>query len=265
MTRVLAESNNIIEIFVFPIMSIPKLSGFGKEFHLCSYERRNLINTNETTIMLEKFTPWNPDVVTRYTAAGYWENRTITDMVYATAQQYPEKVALIEGERRITYGELHKHVERLAYLLLGRGIGNSDRVVMQLPNSIEFVFSYLALTRIGAIPVMALMGHRQTEIHHFVSSSGSVAYMISGEYHRFDYRQMAKAVTQVCPTLKTILVLGDPLIGQVSLRRLIEEDVPSTEVSAGLADIRPNPLDVVTMLLLRWYHLHVEVDSTHSQ
>lgn len=200
-------------------------------------------------IMLEEFTPWNPDVAERYTAAGYWENRTITEMVYATAQQYPEKIALIEGERRITYAELHQQVERLAYLLLRQGIGNSDRVVMQLPNSIEFVFSYLALTRIGAIPVMALMGHRQTEIHHFVSSSGSVAYMISGEYHRFDYRPMAQAVTKECPTLKTVLVLGDPLIGQVSLRRLIDEEVSSSDVSAGLVGIRPDPLDVVTMLL----------------
>lgn len=37
------------EIFVFSIMGISKLYGSGEGFHLCSYERRSLINPNEKT------------------------------------------------------------------------------------------------------------------------------------------------------------------------------------------------------------------------
>lgn len=199
--------------------------------------------------MLAGFIPWKSDVAKQYIAAGYWENRTITDMVYAVAERFPDKVALIEGERRVSYSELRTYVERLAYGLLRAGIENNDRVVMQLPNSVEFVFAYLALTRVGAIPVMALRSHRQTEIRHFVLSSGAVAYMIPDEIHRFDYRLMAEALRKECPALKNVFVLGEPLSGQLPLRRLIDEDVSLADVSAGLAAVHPDPADVATMLL----------------
>ena len=199
--------------------------------------------------MLSGFTPWKSDVAKRYTAAGYWENQTIADMVYAVAERIPDKVALIEGERRISYAELRKRVERVAYGLLRSGIGNNDRVVMQLPNSVEFVFAYLALTRIGAIPVMALRSHRRTEIRHFVQSSGAVAYMIPDITYRFDYRPMAESLRQECPGLKSVLVLGEPLPGQLPLRPLIDAEVSLLEVDAALASIHPDPADVATMLL----------------
>jgi 2,3-dihydroxybenzoate-AMP ligase len=199
--------------------------------------------------MLEGFVPWSKAEAERYVAAGYWENRTIADMVCATASRRPQKVALIDGERRFTYGELQQTVDRLAYRLLRAGIGNQDRVVMQLPNAAEFVFAYLALTRIGAIPVMALRAHREAEIRHFVSASGAAAYMIPDQFQRFDYREMAQAVARQCPGLRKVLVLGEPFPEQGSLRRMIDDEAPAADVAAALASVRPDPCDVTTMLL----------------
>ena len=199
--------------------------------------------------MLTGFIPWKSDLAKRYTAAGYWENKTIAEMVYAVAARIPDKLALIEGEQRVSYAELRQRVERLACGLLRAGIGNNDRVVMQLPNSVEFVFTYLALTRIGAIPVMALRSHRQTEIRHFVQSSGAVAYMIPDQAYRFDYRPMAESVRQECPGLKSVFVLGEPLPGQLPLRPLIDAELSMPEVDAALAGVHPDPADVATMLL----------------
>ena len=199
--------------------------------------------------MLPGFTPWKSDLAKRYTAAGYWENKTIAEMVYAVAERIPDKVALIEGERQISYAQLQQRVERVAYGLLRAGIGNNDRVVMQLPNCVEFVFAYLALTRIGAIPVMALRSHRQTEVRHFVQASGAVAYMIPDIAYRFDYRPMAESLRQECPGLKSVFVLGEPLPGQLPLRPLIDAEVSTHDVAAALANVRPDPADVTTMLL----------------
>jgi len=199
--------------------------------------------------MLKGFIPWQPEVAQRYRAAGYWEDRTITEMVGATAERQPGKIALIDGERQFSYAQLCERVEQLAFQLRGVGIGDQDRVVMQLPNSAEFVFAYLALSRLGAIPVMALRAHRQSEIRHFVAASGAVAYMIPDVLNRFDYRNMAEAVRLECPTLRTVLVLGEPAAGQVSLRRLIDAEAPRADVAAALAGVRPHPDDVTTMLL----------------
>jgi acyl-coenzyme A synthetase/AMP-(fatty) acid ligase len=53
--------------------------------------------------------------------------------------------------RTWTYAELNREVNRLAHALLADGIGKHDVVMYQLLNSAEFVFSYLAPQKIGAI------------------------------------------------------------------------------------------------------------------
>jgi 2,3-dihydroxybenzoate-AMP ligase len=199
--------------------------------------------------MLAGATPWDDDSVARYLAKGYWEGRTIADMVRDTARRVPERTAVVAGGVRLTYAELVRQTERLAFRLLGIGIRGQDRVVLQLPNVVEFVPVYLALVRIGAIPVMALRVHRQTEIRHFIDASGASAYVVPDQFHGFDYRVMAESLRALCPTLERVLVLGEPGAGQVSLSRLLAEDVSAATVAGALRDVRPDPMDVATMLL----------------
>ncbi|HSN32435.1 MAG TPA: AMP-binding protein [Ideonella sp.] len=199
--------------------------------------------------MLEGFEPWPPEAAARYRAEGLWEGRTIARMVADSAADRPEKVAVVDGERRLGYAELVTRVDRLACRLRREGLREQDRVVMQLPNSLEFVVAYLALTRLGAIPVMALRAHREAEIAHFVRSAGAVAYMIPDVLQRYDHRLLAQAVAAQCPTLAMTFVLGEPLAGQRALRPLIDEPLDAAVVAAELTDVRPDPADVATMLL----------------
>ena len=199
--------------------------------------------------MLDGATPWDKDSVARYLAKGYWENRTIAEMVYATALRVPTRTAVVSGSARLSYAELHRLTERLACRLLGIGVRSQDRVVMQLPNVVEFVPVYLALVRIGAIPVMALRVHRQTEIRHFINASIASAYVIPDQFHDFDYRVMAESLRAECPSLQRVLVLGEPAAGQISLSRLLAEDMPAATIDGALREVRPDPMDVATMLL----------------
>jgi len=199
--------------------------------------------------MLDGVTGWPRERAECYARAGLWEGRAVDDLVAAVARRSPDKVALIEGERSLTYAQLETMVLGLAARLRLQGIGRHDRVVMQLPNCSEFVVAYLALTRIGAIPVMALRAHRETEILHFVRASGAVAYMVPDVASRFDYRPMARAVAAQCPTLRTVFVLGLPADDQVALRPLIELPPTGAELQVERAQARPDPGDVCTMLL----------------
>ena len=56
--------------------------------------------------MLEGFIPWSSELAEKYIANGYWENRTVSDMVYASADRYPDKAAVIHDDRLITYSDL---------------------------------------------------------------------------------------------------------------------------------------------------------------
>ena len=196
--------------------------------------------------MLEGCVPWPAEFARRYVEAGLWEGITVAEMVERSARRQPQKVAVVQGDTRITYEELIRSAKGLASQLLRLGLQRQDRAVVQLPNCPEFVSLYLALNYIGVIPVMALRAHRQAEIRHFVRSSGAAAYFVADRIGSFDYRPMAGEIAAEFPLLRDVVVLGEPGPGQTAFRTLLS-DVAADE--GLLARVRPDPSDVSTMLL----------------
>ena len=103
-------------------------------------------------------------------------------------RQIRDRVAIIDREQSVTYAQLNERSERLALSLLDEGLKPLDRVVMQLPNVVEFAYLYFALQKIGCIPIMALPSHRYREISQFVQLSGAVACATPDKTKDFDYR-----------------------------------------------------------------------------
>src|SRR5581483_4265521 len=128
--------------------------------------------------MLEGFVPWPDELVQRYRERGYWEDRPLIDHFRDAFDKYADRVAIVAGEERITYGQLGDRADRLALHLLELGLKPLDAAVLHLPNIPEFVYLYFAFQRIGAIPLMALPPHRQHEIGHFVDFIDALAYAI---------------------------------------------------------------------------------------
>ena len=196
--------------------------------------------------MLDGCTPWPAETARRYRDRGYWRGLTLAEMMAAAIRRRPAKTALVWGNERVSYAALGATVDRLAHGFVDAGIAPRDRVVVQLPNVPEFVYTYLALVRIGAIPVMALRAHRHVEVTHFLRASGAVAYVIPDVIRDFDYRAMAGEVASACPALRSVFVTGEPGPGQRSLSALLE--FPGGHASA-LAGLCTDPSEVVTMLL----------------
>jgi 2-furoate---CoA ligase len=61
------------------------------------------------------------------------------------------ELALVDGDRRVTYAELDARVNGLANALLEQGIGHGDRVLCCMRNRVELVELYFALQRIGGV------------------------------------------------------------------------------------------------------------------
>lgn len=79
--------------------------------------------------------------------------RSFHAMFEASVVAAPEAEALVCGDRRWTYAQCEAVSARLAVGLAARGIGAGDRVVMFIGNRAEFLFTLLALQRLGAIAV----------------------------------------------------------------------------------------------------------------
>ncbi len=199
--------------------------------------------------MLVGFKPWPDDFAQRYRRAGLWEGVTLWEMMARTVVRHPDKVALVAGSLRQSYADLDRISARLGASLLQLGIGPLDRVVLQLPNVPEFVHYYLALVRIGAIPVMALRSHRHTEVRHFIRASGAVAYVVPDVVHTFDYRPMATQMQTEFSELKTVIVVGEAGPGQLAHGGLLAAASDCAAIAKRMAEVDISPDDVATMLL----------------
>src|SRR5579885_1021860 len=125
---------------------------------------------------LDGVVPHPPERAALYRSRGYWQDRTLAEVFAEVFDRHRERVALLTGDRALTYGELGRWVTGLAARLHRMGLRRRDRVVVHLPNRPEFVALYFALQWIGAIPILALLPHRRLEIDYFVRLAEAVAY-----------------------------------------------------------------------------------------
>ncbi|MGY1578004.1 (2,3-dihydroxybenzoyl)adenylate synthase [Streptomyces sp. MN13] len=190
--------------------------------------------------MLDGWVPWPKELAERYRAEGYWQGRPLDRLLRDRAGHDPGRTALVDaGGNRWTYAELDARADRTAAGLRALGIGDGDRVVVQLPNTDAFVVLFFALLRAGAIPVLTLPAHRESEIAHVAEVAGATAYAIPDVHDGFDHRVLARTLRKTVPSVEHVLVAGEPA-----------EFTPLSAVDADPVPLpAPDPGDVALLLL----------------
>jgi amino acid adenylation domain-containing protein len=87
------------------------------------------------------------------TDADYPRERCVHELFEAQAEKTPTAIALVHGDRSLTYGELNAQANRLARRLLNLGLKPEDRIAIRLERSIELVVAQLAALKCGAVYV----------------------------------------------------------------------------------------------------------------
>ncbi len=191
--------------------------------------------------MLEGVVRFPQEFAARYRAKGYWEDRSLRDTFAAISARYSDRVAIIDRDREVTYAELDERATRLALNLLDEGLRPLDRVVVQLPNVVEFAYFYFALQKIGCIPIMALPTHRYREISQFVELSGAAACVAPDRARDFDYTKLIRRIRNAHTNLRLGIILGAAPKGFLSLTELIERK--SARSADDLKSITIDPED----------------------
>lgn len=70
-----------------------------------------------------------------------------------TVKQYGNKIAIVQGERRVSYAELDEAASKVTKALIKMGVGKGDRVATLLNNSPEFAAIYFGIIKVGGIAV----------------------------------------------------------------------------------------------------------------
>src|ERR1700757_5382183 len=128
-----------------------------------------------------------PEMIARHTTSGWWGRDTIYGLLSARVAMHPDREALVDSRRRVTYGELKDGIDRTAAVLKAHGIGQGDVVTIQLPNWIEFAFVFFALERLGAVAVTVSVDFRSRELEYIMRFAGSKMLVCCAQFRDFDH------------------------------------------------------------------------------
>ncbi len=190
------------------------------------------------------------EYIEKYTKEGYWINKTLSEYLDEAVEKYPDKEAVVDRDKRVTYLQLGQMVDRMALGLLGLGITRGDVVSFQLPNWLEAVVIHHAVAKIGAITSPILPIYRSTEVKYMLEHSESSLLIIPREFRRFDYINMIDELRKELPALKHILVIGRNKLpeGMLSFEEFMETKWEDRGDPMSLKRIRPDPNEVMLIM-----------------
>jgi acyl-CoA synthetase (AMP-forming)/AMP-acid ligase II len=125
---------------------------------------------------------------------------TVAGLFAAQARREPGRTAVVDGPRRLSYGQLDERARRLASLLAARGVGHGDRVALLSENRLEILELFLAAARLGAIVACQNWRLATAELAHCLRLVTPTATVVSPQH--------AAALQAAAPGSQP-LVLGD--------------------------------------------------------
>ncbi len=135
-------------------------------------------------------TRWSDDAAAHYRAAGYWRDETLADVARRACREAPDRLLLIEGDRRVTRAEAWDAASRLAAFFLSRGLKPGDVVSFQLPNWIEAAVIALAARRCGLVlnPIPPI--YRESEVGYILQDCRAKLVFVPQMFRKHDHQRM---------------------------------------------------------------------------
>lgn len=142
--------------------------------------------------------------------------------VAAIASGTPERLALVVGDRRVTYAELDAEANRWAQWLAGAGVGHGDRVAVMLGNRPELFSAWYGAARVGAQIVPVSYRFTPAEVAYLIADSEAAAFVFEDP--------AAARLAAGCPELRAAVGVDDPQLARLPSRPPGEEFIGSPPV-----------------------------------
>jgi fatty-acyl-CoA synthase len=153
---------------------------------------------------------------------------TVDAAVRERAITYPDRIALVEDERRISYRELLARVDRLCHALQRLGVQRGDRIAVLSENRSEYVETLLAAATLGAIVACQNTRQSDAELEHCMRLVEPRLVLVSPRY--------AERLVAVAHGAPQVVVFGE------ELERLLAREDDSAFQS------RSHPEDILIIL-----------------
>ncbi|MER9067985.1 acyl--CoA ligase [Mesorhizobium sp. M0902] len=125
------------------------------------------------------------------------------DYLTHSASRLGEKVALVCGNQRVTYGDLDMRSNAIAHHLTDAGIARGDRVVVFADNTVEAVIAFWAVLKANAVVCIVNPLTKSDKLDYLLNDCRPTALITDKHLHSI-FREPARN----CPSLRRMIVSG---------------------------------------------------------
>lgn len=150
----------------------------------------------------------------------------VGDSLTRTARRHPYREAVVDGDRRMTYGEFDEAVNALAHGLGDRGYAVGDALALMSGNSLEFLVTYYACAKAGIVVVPISLVWRSQEISYVLGHSRAKGVVVEAQL----LESLSGALAEH-PQVELLVAPG--LASPVELTRLAEDHTMLADVGSG--------------------------------
>jgi len=154
----------------------------------------------------------------------------------------PQAEALVFGEERLTWGDFKMRMDGIARAYLAAGVQPGDRVAMLAPACNEFLTTYMAAGKVGAVWLGLNPKFTLDELRYQIMDSRPVVLMVVRTFLGNDMAATIRALRDEFTFVKKILVIGEPVEGTESFIALTEQLSPGLDsaLSQRAAEVQEN-------------------------
>lgn len=144
---------------------------------------------------------------------------TFLETLAENCRRRPDKVAIEISDApnsTVTYGQLEENVQQTMAYLQHKGVNRGDRVALQLPKGLPFIYLHLAIMRLGAVSLPLNPDYPPRELTYFLDDA-DVALFVAHETNR----ETVDAIRPKLPNLHEVVYLSGE--GPAGLQSLLDE------------------------------------------
>ncbi len=159
-------------------------------------------------------------------------DRTVPGLLEEAAARAPGRIYLTGPEGDVTFGELHLSSGRVAGGLAALGVRRGDRVGVLLPNLPEYLDTWFALGRLGAVLLPINTAFKPEEVVYVLAHAEASALVTTDAL----YGAAVAPIRPRCPALRDVVTLEGNAPGAIPFSRLLESPPSASDPSVGETD-----------------------------
>jgi len=156
----------------------------------------------------------------------------LADLFESVVQAVPERLAVCDDKGAVSYAQVNARADRLAAGLYAHGLRRGDIIGLYQMNGPEYLESFFAIIKIGAVPFNVNYRYALTELTYLFDNADAVAVI-----HGQEFSDQVKALKAVLPDLRLSIAIDDGQ-GAPCDGALIYEDVLKSDPSFSPAYLR---------------------------